>query len=655
MINDILAKIYSHESFLTLKGSKKEVIILHKMLENLLLVLNDSYYNKSISLIEDREYDDLLAKYDKISELYNLPNKLKVGSENSNTKIHHKSIMLSLANCYNSEELLNFLNRNFFYEYCCELKIDGVSFNLIYDKGILQHALSRGNGVMGENIRHHIPDSIPRRIGYFEPIEIRGEFFMYKSEFIKINEERKLKGLEPFSNPRNTVSGILRNIDKSPLSFDYIVYGSPTKIDFLKTQFEHLQFFKKLGFKINDKTQICHSFEEIQAYYNNILSQREWLNYEIDGLVVKLNDSESIAFMEKNERYVKYAIAYKFPAVCGKTTLLNIQHNVGRNGKITPLAIMAPVHIGGVIIQKATLHNILFIINNDIRINDTILLERAGDVIPKIQRALPEYRNSSSTPYTPPTHCPACNSILTTDYTCDNSSCKGQQVEYLKYFVRTLDIKHLGPKIIEMLFDNEIIFDVFDILSLAERDLFNLERFKDLAISRLLTSIQEAKNVTFSKFVESLGIPEIGSSAAKTIAIACNHDIDLLFKTDFTHYEHIGERMQHHISQFLTIKHDFVRKLYEKLNILQNNKITPYPEITFLVNKRIGISGSFSAGKEEIIRFFEQYGIIISNTFSKTSDILFIGDKPGSKLKIAQTYDIPIYTEEAIRQLMKKK
>lgn len=279
MIKEILETIYNNEIYKdsSKKHKKTDVQKLHKVLENLILDLNDAYYNKSQSLIEDREYDDLLKTYEDLCEKYKLKNKISVGATSPHAKISHNTPMLSLSNSYNKQDILQFMKRHPAIEYSCELKLDGVSFNLIYEDGVLAKAITRGDGKIGESIMHNLPDTIPTRIDIKDDIEVRGEFFLYRDQFARINEERAKMKLPLFANPRNTVSGIIRSIEKSPIQAQYIIYGTPNELR--PTQEETLQYLKQLKFNINDRGVVCRNIDEIERYYNQILSERDGLNY----------------------------------------------------------------------------------------------------------------------------------------------------------------------------------------------------------------------------------------------------------------------------------------------------------------------------------------------------------------------------------------
>lgn len=654
----MLEEIYKNEIYKHPKREykKAEIQQFHKILENIILELNDSYYNHAKSLIEDREYDDLLKLYEDLCKRYKIANKITVGASNSRTKTKHLTSMLSLSNSYNIEDIQQFLNRfKDIKSYHCELKIDGVSFNLIYEKGELKEALTRGDGEFGEKIMHNLPEGVPRSIDLNlitgitdNKIEFRGEIFLNIDEFKKLQEAG-----EEFINPRNTISGAIRTLKGSSIKSNYVIYGSPNLLT--KGQDSNIAIFKRLGFKVNEHSKTCKSLNEIQDYYNKIKEMRESLNYEIDGIVIKINNLEKAYKLEHNARYVKHSIAYKFPAIAAKTKILDIYCQIGRTGVLTPVAKVSPVYVSGVTIKKVTLHNIDFIFNNDIQIGDLILLERAGDVIPKVKKVLIEERVKSKR-YIPPLHCPSCDAAITTNYRCPNkASCKDQQLEYMKYFAQVLKIRNLGPQILKTLIDNKTISNVIDILNLKQEDLVGLNNCGKIYASKLITSINKNKYMPLSRFIQALGIEEIGLSGAKIIAkkIQTTSNLKNISNIDFSSEKHTGAKINNNIQIFFKQNKQFIFQLLDNVYIEEDTKECP-SVLTFLQNKKIGISGSFERGKEFIISTLQQYGILVKKTFSSNFDFLILGKNSGEKVKIARKFSIDIITEANILNIIKK-
>lgn len=654
----MLEEIYKNEIYKYPRREYKKADIheFHKILENIILELNDSYYNHSKSLIEDREYDDLVKLYEDLCERYKIANKVTVGASNSRAKTKHLTSMLSLSNSYNIEDIQQFLNRfKDIKSYHCELKIDGVSFNLIYEKGQLKEALTRGDGEFGEKIMHNLPEGVPRSIDLNliagvtdDKIEFRGEIFLNIDEFKKLQEAG-----EEFINPRNTISGAIRTLKGSSIKSNYVIYGSPNLLT--KAQDSNIAIFKRLGFKVNEHSKICKSLNEIQDYYNKIKEMRESLNYEIDGIVIKINNLEEAYKLEHNARYVKHSIAYKFPAIAAKTKILDIYCQIGRTGVLTPVAKVSPVYVSGVTIKKVTLHNIDFIFNNDIQIGDLILLERAGDVIPKVKKVLIEARVKSEK-YIPPLHCPSCDTAITTNYRCPNkASCKDQQLEYMKYFVQVLKIRNLGPQILKTLIDNKTISNVIDILNLKQEDLVGLNNCGKIYASKLITSINKNKYMPLSRFIQALGIEEIGLSGTKIIAkkIQTTSNLKNISNIDFSSEKHIGAKINNNIQIFFKQNKQFIFQLLDNVYIDEDTKECP-SVLTFLQNKKIGISGSFERGKEFIISTLQKYGIIVKKTFSSNFDFLILGKNSGEKVKIAREFSIDIITETDMLNIIKK-
>ena len=645
----ILNEIYNNQVYQNISSKRSEILEFYKILENFLLEANDSYYNKSHSIIEDREYDELLKRYEELCIQYNLNNNIAVGAKSNFNKIAHLNPMLSLSNSYSMNDIQIFLNRfQDIREYCCELKIDGVSFNLIYKEGQLIDALTRGDGQYGESILRNLPPDIPLQIPYKEDIEMRGEIFLNLSEFKRLNIDNQ------FVNPRNTISGAIRKKHSNNINANYIIYNTPKKIT--NTQYENLQKFQEYKFKINNHTRICNTIHEIQEYYEEMMQIRRELDYEIDGIVIKINDLNYAYSLDLNAKYVKHSIAYKFPATCAQTQILDIRYQVGRTGILTPVARLKPVYVGGVTIKNVTLHNINYIIKHDIHINDYIRLERAGDVIPKVKEVLSHLRPLDSIKYIIPTRCPSCNTNINLDYKCTNKiNCPAQEFEYIKYVIKELNIKSLGEKIIEQLMKKNIINNIIDIFTLTRESLLKLDNLGEISAYKLLTMINKSKYISLDTFIHILGIEEVGKSTAQIISKKLKSIYNLLSYDyiDFSQEDNIGKNIHHNIHTFFTNNKDLIQKLSECF-IIENKKEYKCPdELLFLQNKKIAISGSFKQGKKYIINQLSQYNIDIKNHLSKDFDYLILGEKAGQKEDLAKKYKINIINEKFLLKILK--
>lgn len=652
-----------------------------------------AYHTLDTPLILDAEYDSLFKIYvdleNQYPEFITQKNIIGVGSNTLKhfEKVAHAKPMLSLTNAFSEEELTQFTDRiqNFLLskdipELLCELKIDGLSFSARYEYGKLKIASTRGDGNIGENITPNImTTTLPKTlINVPDIFEIRGEIYIDKSDFVELNKKQKQLNQKIFANPRNAAAGSLRQLDSKitasrPLK--YFVYGiGETSSSFAKSQLELLDKLENIGLIVNNHKFLTNNIHDIISFYKKIESIRENLLYEIDGIVCKVNDFGLQERLGTVGRAPRFAIAYKFPPTIVKTKLLDIIIQVGRTGALTPVAELEPVAVGGVMVSRASLHNHIEIRRKDIRIGDTVMLQRAGDVIPQITMVDINLRETNSKPFLFPTKCPSCSSIITINpdepiTRCENGlSCKAQLIERLSHFVSLygMNIEGLGTKQIEFLVNKDIINEVDDIFMISTGDYHNLAQMPGWglkSVENLQYNIQQSKNIALDRFIYALGIRHIGQINAKTIAsifltsqIFCNamkeslvNHLDILENT-----EGIGEKIIESLLCFCSIKKN-IDVLYNLNKILkiqdyQNNIVE-----SAISNKTIVFTGTMSLlSRAEAKAQAEKLGAKIGGQVSRNTDILVVGEMPGSKVQKAKEYGTQILTEEEWLKIVKQ-
>ena len=671
-------------------SSESDVKSRLKLLSDLIHDYSRQYHTLDESSISDLEYDVLFNELLQIEKenpdliVTNSPSQ-RVGSKplEGFKKIDHLVQMLSLDNAFDNNELKEFdsrvlerLSLESSIEYSCEPKLDGVAANLLYKNGILDCASTRGDGKTGEDITHNIRTikSIPLELStltnYQIPdlVEIRGEVFIELSDFEEINSRSKKESLKVFANPRNAAAGSLRQLDPSitssrPLKFFAHGLGFYTENQMPQTKHsEVLDAFSSWGLPVSPESGISNSIEEGIAFFKNIEKERNSLPYEIDGVVYKVNDLSHQTLLGKVSRAPRWAIARKFPAEIGKTIVKSIFFQVGRVGSITPVAEFEPANIGGVTITHASIHNFDEIARLDVREGDTVLIKRAGDVIPQIISVDLDKRINNSVPIVIPTQCPSCGGPLEkqesgTILRCvSGQSCEAQKVESIKHFVsrNAMNIDGLGEKIILQLVNRKKVHDSSDLFLLKKEDLLDLDGFAEKSAKNLLTSIELSKNTSLHKFIYSLGIREVGEATALNLSNAFESvgRIASASKEELLEINDIGPIAANFISEFFE---DNKTKVLIK-NFLEVGIILKAPLNNIdskLNNKVIVITGSFtsisrSQLKEELIRS----GVKVTSSVSTNTDYLVAGDKPGSKLSKAEELNVTIISEETILDLL---
>ena len=657
---------------------------------------NKLYHGHDDPVISDKEFDNICIEYDNL--VVRNPNlgftkREDIGFEplEKFTKIKHSKPMLSLNNGFNMNDIDDFIKRTCKFlkiscddiEFVCEPKIDGLSISLLYENGELSQALTRGNGYEGELVTENILtiDNIPKKIiDYPELLEVRGEIFISKNDFEKLNKEQLTNDKKVFSNPRNAAAGSIRQKDsneikKRNLMFFAYTVGEVSDENLFDTQINLLNKFKYWGFNIPENIKLLKTLDEISSYYNSMLEMRDKIDYEIDGLVYKVNSFALQKRLGEMSRAPRWAIAHKLPSLIKESIIEKIDLQVGRTGTITPVARVKKVKIGGVEVSNVTLHNEDEIERKDIRIGDTVLIERAGDVIPHILSVVKEKRTKMSEKYFISKRCPACGQITIKKEgeaarKCINTDCKAQKIENLIHFCSKngMNIDGLGNKQIKLFFKKGIVTKYSDIFKLYEKkdELKSYDGFGELSVNKLLSNINKAKLVNFDKFLTSLGIKQVGENTSKILA---EHYIDLpnlinnIKKatnkvSDEFHYlvniDQIGISVAEDIINFFnsSTNLDELDKLSEQLSI------KPYQKLNvdnYFLNKKVVITGTLNNfTRDEIKTKLNSLGSKFVSQVSKNIDLVIYGENPGSKLSKAQELNIKMIDEKKLNEILDK-
>jgi len=656
-------------------------------LRELLNKYNYEYYVLDNPSVSDYEYDARLRELIELEEKYpecydpNSPSQ-RVGGEvvDSFNKITHKRMMLSLGNAFNSEELEEFdsrikevLSLNDEIEYICELKIDGLAMSIEYVDGKINYGATRGNGVEGEEVTHNIKTikSIPLNVSDTRTFEVRGEVYMPKKSFNKLNEQRKEKGESLFANPRNAASGSIRQMDSKiaasrGLDMFMYTYVDCEQFGYYK-QSGALDALEKMGFKTNPERKVCKGIKEVINYVEEYTAKRDDLAYEIDGIVIKVNDIKLHDLIGYTMKTPKWAIAYKFPAKEVKTRLKDIIFTVGRTGKITPNAVLDPVFVAGSTVSRATLHNEDFVLGKDIRIGDNVMIRKAGDVIPEVVRAVQEDREGNEKTFFMTGVCPVCGGKVERKteeaaHYCINEQCPAKKIESMIHFASkgAMDIEGLGEKVIEDLYNLGFIKTVTDIyyLDRYKEELMKVDGYGKKSVDNMLEAIEKSKQNSLERLLFALGVDEVGAKTSKILAKRYV-DIDALInasKEELIAIKDIGEVMAKSIFDFFHDE-DNLNLLNELKSIGLNTKYlnnnSSYKETAFK-NKNVLVTGTLvNYKRNEVKDLLDDLGANVVSSVSKNLDYLIVGSEPGSKLEKAQKLGITILDEEQFLDLLK--
>ena len=646
---------------------------------------NYEYYVLDNPSVSDAEYDRLMQELIMIeTEHPELRSPLsptqRVGGAvvSEFEKIKHKRLMLSLANAFNDDDLYDFdrkvreIIKVDKVEYMAEMKIDGLAMSLDYVDGKLNYAATRGDGNTGENVTSNVITikSIPLNIDVDKPFEIRGEVYMPKASLEKINKQREANGEPLLANARNGAAGSIRQLDSKVAASrgleGYWYYFVNAREFGIRKHSDALDFASRLGFRTNPERRICNGIEEVIQYVKEYTLKRKDLPYDIDGIVIKVNDMDLYDKIGYTAKTPKWAIAYKFPPEVVTTKLEDIIFTVGRTGKITPNAVLSPVRVQGSMIQRATLHNEDFIREKDLRIGDTVALRKAGDVIPEVVYALKDKRNGSEKLFEMCDTCPVCGSKLVKKdamHFCMNKNCDARNIEGLIHFSSkdAMDIEGLGEKACEQFFNQKFIHSISDIYKLynLRNELINIDGFSNVSVDKLFDAIEKSKSNSLERLIFGLGIKEVGVKTAKVLAKTFK-TLDRLkdaSKEELLEVQDIGEVSASSIFEYFHNEHNLL--LIDELRLLGLNfeylGSTTTNGDSIFSGKVVVLTGTLeSMGRKEATNLLEDLGAKVTSSVSKSTDYVIFGSEAGSKLTKAQELNIQTMDEETFIQLIRK-
>lgn len=652
-------------------NEENRILFLRKELEKYSI----EYYVYDNPSVSDQEYDrlmqELMTLEEKHPEMYdaNSPSQRIIGQVLEGfEKVRHDSQMLSLGNVFNYEEIEEFVNRIQGSvkdaEFVVECKYDGLAMSLIYENGSFVRAVTRGDGLVGEDVSANIKtiQSIPMHIPERRHVEVRGEVYMPKKSFEELNERQKKNNQALFANPRNAAAGSIRQLDSGVCAsrkLDAYWYYFQNAQDFgILTQQEALDRMRSLNFKVNPLYKVCKNTKEIWEFIQSIQEKRNDLPYEIDGMVIKLNSLSDQRTLGSTAKVPRYATAYKFPAERVQTRLLDIVITVGRTGKITPNAVLEPVRIAGTTVSAAQLHNEDMILSKDLRINDIVVVQKAGEIIPEVVSSVKERRDGSQVPYVYPTHCPVCGSRLVrlegeAAHYCINQDCPARVVESMIHFASrdAMDIDTLGDKKIEQLHEFGFLNSIEDIYFLHEHreELLEKRGYQKKSVDKMLETIETSKKQPLALLLYGLGIRQVGKKAA---AILANYfgSMDALMKADvdtLVSINDIGPITAQSIVEFF--KDESNQKLIQTLKEQGLNMIQEKQEIkaSRFTNKTVVLTGTLEHyTRNEAKEILENLGANVSCSVSKKTDYVIYGTAAGSKLAKAQNLGVATMSEE---------
>ena len=672
-----------------MENIEKEIKRLREEIER----YNYYYYSMNESLISDVEYDKLLKNLEKLEKenpqfANELSPSVNVGSSLKDTKfekVTHKSPMLSLSNSYNIGDIEDFMKRaekiilqersgKTKIDYVLEVKLDGLSISVTYEKGKLVKAVTRGDGIIGEDVTENVMQikSVPKFLKENIDIEVRGEIVLPISKFHELNKKRMEEGEEIFANPRNAASGTLRQIDAEIVKergldcYFYFIVDSE-KYNLL-THKDALDYIERLGLKTTGIGEVVESAEELEKRIEFWGTEREKLDYETDGMVIKVNSLELWNILGSTTKSPRWAIAYKFPAKQVSTKLLDITWQVGRTGKVTPVAELEEVEVSGSRVKRASLHNFDEIERKDIRIGDRVIIEKAAEIIPQVVKSIKEVRTGEEKIVVPPVNCPICNSVLEkeeglVDLKCVNKHCMGKVQGKIEYFVSRdgMNIIGLGERIIERFLELGFIKDITDIYNLRNlrQDIAGLEKMGEKSVENLLNSIEESKKRDYSKTLYALGIPYVGKFLGNLLAEKSKNIETLMNMTEeeLLMIDGVGEKVAKSVYSFMRepVNIEIIEKLKNagvNFTLLKENKV----EKDVFQGKNFLVTGKLEKfTRKEIQEEIEKFGGKNLSAVSKNLDYLIVGKDAGSKLKKAQDIGtIKILSEEEFFELIQK-
>jgi len=649
------------------------------------------YYVLAQPEIEDYQYDQFMKRLEKLETLY--PEFISADSPSQRVSgeptkafpvVHHRGPMMSLSNTYSESEIRDFnrrtrslLTEGETFEYLCELKIDGLAISLIYENGLLLRAATRGDGEQGDEVTNNVKTirSIPLRLDtqkkYLLNIEVRGEIYFHRDDLIPLNEERQKNGDIPFVNPRNAAAGSLklqnpRQVARRPLKMfcygiepfaeDHPIYNHDTGLAALK----------ELHFPVNFHYALCRNVDEVIHFWKEWQQKRDTVPYDIDGIVTKVNSYQQQKLMGSTAKSPRWAIAFKFKTEQKETALEDIIWQVGRTGVVTPVAILKPVKLMGSTVSRATLHNVEELQRLDVRIGDTILLEKGGDVIPKVLQVNLKKRSAKSKPYRPPTKCPACHLALVKQegevaLRCENVGCPEQVSRQIEHFAsrRAMDIEGLGDKIVDLLIENKLIHDYADLYQMKKEEIAALERMGDKSAENLIAAIRESTQKPLEKVIFALGIPFVGEGAARLLAGSFGSITNLADASEETisAIDGIGEKTAQSIRLFFSNLNNqkVIKKLQEAGVMFSEPGSSEPPVKQVLQGKTFVFTGALETFSRELAaERVRSYGGQASSSVSQKTDYVISGNAAGSKHQKALELGVKILSEEEFLVLLEE-
>ena len=642
------------------------------------------YYEQDAPTVEDyvydRSYQRLVQIEDRFPDLVTADSPTqRVGgqTESQLAKVPHEIPMLSMGDVFSLEELADFNARQLSdfpedaAEYNLELKIDGLSLSLVYEEGKLVQGSTRGNGRIGEDVTANvktikdIPQTLPEPLS----IEVRGECYMPKAAFLALNKQREEAGQPPFANPRNAAAGSLRQLDPKVTASRQLatfIYYVPDYAAFgVTSQAEALEKLARLGFSVNPHSRVVKDQAEINDYVAEYTAQRDDLAYGIDGIVEKVNDLALQDELGNTVKVPRWEIAYKFPPEEAATVVREIEWTVGRTGNVTPTAVMDPVQLAGTTVARASLHNPDYLAEKDIRLGDTVLLHKAGDIIPEISRVIIDKRPAESEPYLPPTTCPVCGSDLVhledeVALRCVNPMCPAQLKEGLAHFAsrNAMNIDGLGPKNIAALWEQQLVRNVADLYRLTAEQLLTLPKFAEKSAANLLTAIDQSRHNSIERLLFGLGIRHVGAKGAQLIA-AHFKTLDAVMEAteeEIAAIDGVGPIIGNSVATYFANQQvqDLVAELRAvgvNFDYLQQERT----ESADWAGKRVVLTGKLSRfSRKEATDWLTAHGATVTGSVSKKTDLLIAGEKAGSKFQKANDLQIPVWDEQRFDQAMKE-
>ncbi|MDA9124579.1 NAD-dependent DNA ligase LigA [Flavobacteriaceae bacterium] len=658
-----------------------------KILENLrdeIHMHTHLYYVKDAPIISDYEFDLMLKKLTDLESKFpqffdiNSPSQRVGGKVSKNfNNIKHDYPMYSLDNSYSKKDLDSFYSRilkKIPYDdlnFLCELKFDGVSINLTYENGVLVRAVTRGDGVQGDDVTENVKTikTIPLKLNgdYPSKFQIRGEIFIDLNDFNKMNIDRTNNGLEPYMNPRNTAAGSLKLQDSAEVArrpLKCFLYQVVSEFDESKTQYDNLILSSKWGFNVSDSYKLCNTIDEVFDFINDWDHKRNNLDFEIDGIVIKVNQIDYQKILGFTSKYPRWSIAYKFKTLQVSTVLLSVSYQVGRTGAITPVANLNPVLLGGTIVKRASLHNEDQINKLDLHLNDHVVIEKGGEIIPKIVDVQLDERNLDSNRILFINKCPSCQADLSKNeseahhYCLNFNSCPPQLTGRIQHFIsrKAMDIKGIGNETIQLMFQNKLITNYADLYTLKKEDLLSLERMAEKSVENVFKGLNESKKVPFERVLFALGIRHVGQTVSKNLAKKFESIDNLISQTydELLLVDEIGERISKSVVNFFKNEKNIIN--IEKLKTvglqfhseIKTNVTNVFHDKTFVVS---GVFEGYS--RDQLKNLIEINGGKNLSSVSSKTNYLLAGDKMGpSKLKKAEDLGVDIISEQDFNKLL---